>query len=142
MICIDPGVKACGMASFFGSQLQWARYVPVDDLGNALVVDDHLIIEMPRVYPGSGQQKGDLNDLLNLAAVVGRCEALIGYPGAPTIQRVFPSEWKGQVPKGIMTARIMSRLTSMERKTIEGAGAKTHNIIDAVGIGLWKLGRL
>ncbi len=92
---------------------------------------------MPRIYPGSGQQKGDLNDLLNLAAVVGGHEKTF-----KNHVRVFPAQWKGQVPKKIMNARVLSRLSPQERLRIEDSGSKTHNTIDAVGIGLYRLGRL
>ncbi len=136
MIAIDPGVKFCGVACFAADELQWARYVAVDDL-DGMCRSHELIIEMPRIYPGSGQQKGDLNDLLDLAAVVGYCEGIFGV-GA----RVFPARWKGQVPKKIMSARIMSKLSSTEQGRIVRVGAKDHNTIDAVGIGLWHLGRL
>ena len=134
MICIDPGVKLCGGAVFRGPELVWARYLPKELMPIAL---EHLVIEMPRIYPGSGQQKGDLNDLLNLAAVVGWLEGQ-----TDDSSRVFPAAWKGQVPKKIMTARILSKLSPTELGCIEQIGAKTHNTIDAVGIGLWKLGRL
>lgn len=143
MIAIDPGVKACGVARFDDrGVLRVARYEPVEELHDSLddfLYGDSLVVEMPRIYPGSSQQKGDLNDLLNLAAIVGRCEALYG---SMCRERVFPAQWKGQVPKKIMTARILSKLSKVERDCIVHAGAKDHNIIDAIGIGLWKLGRL
>ncbi len=135
MICVDPGVKACGVAIFEGGWLQRAFYAPKEKC--KLLKSEQLIIEMPRIYPGSGQQKGDLNDLLNLATVVGYAEAHFKQA-----ERVYPATWKGQVPKKIMTARILASLTVAERARIQSAGAKTHNIVDAIGIGLWKLGRL
>lgn len=138
MIYVDPGVKACGVACFEEAQLRWARYVPAADLPHYFD-GSPLLCEFPRIYPGSGQQKGDLNDLLNVAAVVGLCE---GLNGDERCARVFPSQWKGQVPKKIMTARILSKLSDVERSRIIRVGAKDHNTIDAVGIGLWHLGRL
>jgi hypothetical protein len=146
VICIDPGVKACGVAWFDGPELLVAGYVPKEDLDSWVrhnVVKHgrratRVVIEFPRIYPGSGQQKGDLNDLLNLAAVVGYVEG----QGLGIAERVYPSQWKGQVPKKIMTARILSKLAPGELARIEHAGAKDHNTIDAIGIGLWKLGRL
>jgi hypothetical protein len=138
VICIDPGVKACGLAKFVGDRLVYTCYAPREDIRTCNPWLDELIIEMPRIYPGSGQQKGDLNDLLDLAAVVGFLEGVLG--GRTT--RVFPAQWKGQVPKKIMTARILGKLSVEERNTIVSAGSKTHNIVDAIGIGLWKLGRL
>ncbi len=143
MICIDPGVKACGFAVFRDGVLRSARYLNIDAVPWENWMDE-LVIEMPRIYPGSGQQKGDLNDLLDLAAVVGYCEGLHqGEEGAwGPRSRVFPAQWKGQVPKKIMTARILSKLSEIELGRIERVGAKDHNTLDAVGIGLWKLGRL
>ena len=135
MICIDPGVKACGFALFTEGYLAHAVYCPKTETPYS---GDLMVIEMPRIYPGSGQQKGDLNDLLDLAAVVGYCEGRFGG----RIERVFPARWKGQVPKKIMTARILSKLSPLELSKIQRVGAKDHNTIDAIGIGLWKLGRL
>lgn len=138
MICVDPGVNACGVARFTSGRLNWARYVPEAALRGLLSYrEDHLVIEMPRIYRGSGQQKGDLNDLLDLAAVVGYCESFFS-----ATERVYPAQWKGQVPKKIMTQRILSKLAPGELAAIERVGAKDHNTIDAIGIGLWHAGRL
>jgi len=56
---------------------------------------------------------------------------------------VFPATWKGQLKKHVCHARIDLALTPGERKIIPKL-AKTylHNMLDAVGIGLWYLGRL
>ncbi len=137
MIAIDPGVKACGVAWFDNGALSIARLVPVRDL-RKIRQDTDLVIEMPRIYPGSDQRKGDLNDLLNLAAVVGFCEGLFLCDQ----KRYFPSIWKGQVPKMVMVERIKKTLSEAERACVVLAGAKSHNVWDAVGIGLFHLGRL
>jgi hypothetical protein len=140
MLTIDPGVHRFGAAMFGNNKrLVAATWVTRDDMPAARDIE-HVITEMPRIYPGSGQQKGDLNDLLDLAASVGYVEGL--YRGFAVCERVFPGAWKGQVPKKIMTARILAKLSPEELACIERVGAKDHNTIDAVGIGLWKLGRL
>lgn len=140
MIAIDPGVQACGVAWFSRKgELERAEYVHVSSIGALCSPFEKLIIEMPRIYPGSGQRKGDLNDLLDLAAVVGRCEQRLGPLAS---RRVFPAQWKGQVPKKIMNARVLGKLSPDEQDRIKRAGAKTHNVLDAIGIGLWALGRL
>jgi hypothetical protein len=44
-----------------------------------------------------------------------------------------------------MLKRILSKLTDHELSLLKGLGlppSKEHNVIDAVGIGLWKVGRL
>lgn len=137
LFTIDPGVYMLGIAVFEGGKLTGAAYSELEDtpVGGA---HDALLIEMPRIYPGSAQRKGDLNDIVDLAAAVGFCEGRFYGPKA----RVFPAQWKGQVPKKIMTARILSRLSADEQSRIVRVGAKDHNTIDAIGIGLWKLGRL
>ncbi len=138
MICIDPGVKACGVAFFDDDgRLTMAQYVQKVDLGLVLSnAGRALIIEMPRYYPG--RQKGDVNDLLDLAAVVGYCERICH----PYSKRVYPAAWKGQVPKPVMSKRILSCLSPDELANIQTAGSKTHNIVDAIGIGLWHFNRL
>lgn len=154
MLCVDPGLRGCGVAEFLGGTLVRAAYVKnpeTEGRGYAAHQSlacavyqwgrfhDLLAIEHPRVYPGSAQQKGDLNDLLDLVGVGGAIAAYF----AKTTETVFPADWKGQVPKAMMTERISRSITPEERKTIEKCPASLmHNVLDAVGIGLWKLGRL
>ena len=147
ILALDPGVQACGMAWFDSGRLCVAEYLPVQMLMKHGPVGG-LLCEMPRVYPGSGQQKGDLNDLTRLAAIVGYAEGLLAAysrifaTGSPHTHRIYPADWKGQVPKKIMTARILSKLSDGELAKIVRVGAKDHNTIDAIGIGLHYLGRL
>lgn len=98
-----------------------------------------LVVELPQVYV-QARQKGDPNDLIQLAAVVGGlCEAFRRVP-----QRVYlPAEWKGQVPKEIIHARVKARLSNEELgRIICRKKALMHNVLDAVGIGTEFLGRL
>lgn len=97
-----------------------------------------VVIEFPRVYPG---YKSDIdpNDLLDLAAVGG---AIAVYCTKGAISHVFPSEWKGQVPKKVMNERVKNALDVGERQVIDSVGARDHNTYDAVGIGLNFFGRL
>ncbi len=141
IIAVDPGVHKCGIAHFnSGSdRLVGAFYSSWEDLNPGLInTVDRLVIEMPRVYPG--MPGIDLNDLLNLAAMVGRFEAIF-----PSHIRVFPSQWKGQVPKAVMNNRVLNKLSIAERVVVDSADvirSKRHNMLDAVGIGLYHLGRL
>lgn len=102
---------------------------------------DTLVLEWPQVYQG-GRQKGDPNDLLPLAALNGALRAL--FP-APRLHLPKPSDWKGQVPKDIMGARILSKLTAEEKAVWNAAQfpkSLAHNVLDAVGLGLYSLRRL
>ena len=151
---MDPGLRGCGVAEFDGFDLKRAAYVknPVEtgrgytahsSMGTAVGLWRGLslknaLIEHPRVYPGSAQQKGDLNDLLDVVAVGAAIAA-----HTPNVVTVFPADWKGNVPKDVMTERIRRALTDEERARIEKCPASLmHNVLDAIGIGLWKLGRI
>jgi hypothetical protein len=153
--CVDPGLRGCGVAEFEGGDLLRAAYVKNPEagrgynaheaMGSAVAEwisesSERIIIEHPRIYPGAQQQKGDLNDLLDVVA----CGASVAASFRTNyIETVFPGEWKGQVPKEMMTARISRAITDAERAKIEKCPASLmHNLLDAVGLGLWKLGRL
>lgn len=105
-----------------------------------------VIIEMPRVYPG--MPKVDLNDLLDVcgvgSAVAAELARMSTHRGLDcTLQTVFPSEWKGTLKKQAMLERIASKLTQEEAPRVQRTNkSDTEDILDGVGIGLWKLGRL
>lgn len=162
ILCIDPGLRGLGVAVFDEGKLVRAAYVrnPVtkgvgyrahaklarataDWLATELqlmpIAMKRVIIELPRIYPGSAQQKGDPNDLLDLVGVGGAFAALC-HPDA--VEHRYPSDWKGQVPKEVMTKRIREALDIHEHAAVRSVGEKDHNTFDAVGIGLAFLGRL
>ena len=158
MICIDPGLRGCGVAFFLEDKLRWAFYVhnPVEHgrgyaahralasavRGAVAAIPNayHLgawLIEHPVVYPG--MPKTDPNDLLDVVAVGAAVAALA--PGA--VITVIPSEWKGQVKKSTMLGRITGKLKPEELDAIQKANkSDMEDVVDAIGIGLWKLNRL
>lgn len=105
---------------------------------------DTLIIEHMVVYP-LPRMKGDPNDLLELAVLEG-CFLALPTPSQGT--HLLPAKtWKGQVPKNIIQERVEAALGRHEREVLGGAlvgvnGSVRHNVYDAVGIGLYSLGRL
>ncbi len=155
ILCIDPGLRHCGCAVFSDAGWLTAALLlkspekklrgPAAHRAMARVVfgwaaknymPENLILEYPRVYPNhSNKQREDPNDLLELAGVDGALSAMYPYP----VSHVFPSDWKGQVPKKIMTERIFNTLRLSELTALQ---SKDHNTLDAVGIGLSHLGRL
>lgn len=155
VVSVDPGLRACGVAVFHDGVLKRAAYVrnpekkargPEAWQTMAKAVHDWLdlepvdvlVLEVPQVYR-AGQQKGDPDDLLQLAGVDG---CVVGLVGADTVRAYLPREWKGQVPKEIHNARVMKELTEEERLSIEPcAPSLLHNVIDGIGIGLYFLGR-
>lgn len=59
---------------------------------------------------------------------------------------IEPTKWKGSVKKDITHARIKKRLSPVELELYETQTAETaeslkHNVLDAIGIGLYVLKR-
>ena len=162
-LALDPGLRGCGVAVFSDEGvLVECEYVrsgsKADDLEGAMAmaeaVEDaftlpykHLAVEWPQVYAGS-KQKGDANDLINLAAVVA---SVCTRYGTSIITRYKPRDWKGQVPKEVIQARILGapgvvgRLSAEEVavfKDCDCPKSLRHNVLDSIGIGLHFLDRL
>jgi len=162
LLALDPGIRGCGVALFRDRTLGWCAYVRsgskapdllgVLDMAQAVVgwvepQEVHqLAVEWPQVYAGS-KQKGDPNDLIALAGVVAA--VCTRFPGA-VVTRYKPRDWKGQVPKEVIQARILGdvrpgRLSIEEVSAFRDAACPPslqHNVLDAIGIGLHFFGRL
>ena len=162
LISIDPGVKRNAYAVFASGVLHQVGWIAPE-----LVPGTDVIVENPVLYGGRAA-RGSGKDLLDLARAVGAIEFWAGANHA-SVQLVAPARWKGQVCKPICHARIWRELSAGERvecsesfgmhpldieKKITDACksyAKTrkvtryswaaHNLLDAIGIGLWALKR-
>lgn len=160
MITIDPNLRGCGVATWHKETLFSANYVKnLIPTGRgyevfcaaATAVGSHIhlksvwvcgpvVIEMPRAY-GSVHTKGDPNDLLDVMGVGAACALALRNFGP--IQSVAPSDWKGNVKKSIMLERIWSKLSEEERAVVQKTNkSDREDVLDAIGIGLHKLGRL
>lgn len=131
---IDPGTHS-GWARFAERSLTACGLGPDSYFG-------HVIIEVPVIYPGS--RKVNPNDLITLAVKVGEHKYAAESRGC-SVELVKPRTWKGTIDGDIMCARILRLMTPAERAIFNaapGAASYRHNILDAIGIGLWKLGRL
>lgn len=142
----DSGVRAFGWARFVEAQLCAVELLRADNV-NAMInkvrclhtePGASLVIEKPRVYR-ERQWKGDPNDLIDVALVAGAAGTLGRFH-----KFVHPDVWKGSVPKHIHTKRVLARLDRNELELVQAIRPKSlqHNAIDAVGIGLWTLGRM
>lgn len=159
LISIDPGVHNMAVAEWgYDRKLLRAyniRSTPAKSLGANIThwarvgrdIDSHkrfyfaaLVGEIPVAYPGKQGMKVDANDLLHLAACAGAFYAGLSESKA-AVELVLPAEWKAQVPKDICRGRILEELSEDEKGGVE-KGGDMHNVYDAVGIGLFKLGRL
>lgn len=134
LLSIDPG-EGCGLALWNEGELHHAwLHQCSDDLPTVV---DTVVCERPQVYLKNLRAA---NDLVTLALTAGE---LVGRIGAPTTY-ILPATWKGQAPKPICHERIMSALTPEEIGRIElpRAHKKQGDVLDAIGIGLFHLGRV
>jgi hypothetical protein len=146
VLAIDPG-KAMAHAVFVNdvlaiaghgmlSQAEVRETVGLDYSGTTVV------IETPRWY--GANNRVDVNDLLGLAEHVGELRSFYAGMGLH-VEQIWPRTWKGTVPDDIMQKRILNALSKEERERVPlrpRARDVNHNISDAIGIGLWRLGRL
>lgn len=89
-------------------------------------------IECPQIYPHGS--KGDPNDLIKVAVMVGRYEQGALSSGADDVHLIHPHDWKGNVPKRVTAERMFKKYPDLWRMVSSVPAAKRHNVIDAVGI--------
>lgn len=148
-LAIDPGVACIGWASWGRSEgfmcgierpdsladaIEWARIIVSS---RDIRVSGVLAVEVPRIYPAS-RQKGDPNDLVNLALVAGA--ALCTVPQYRTV-RVYPRDWKGTIPKAKHHARLRETLRPEQLAAVDKVvpAHLRHNAMDAMGLLAWLL---
>jgi hypothetical protein len=147
LLTIDPG-KVAGWAYFDNDTLVDCGVLSFDPFPETIPWLDHtwfnnIIIEKPKIYPVR-QWKGDPNDLISVALIAGW---IAGFTDvfSDDIEYVTPQAWKGNRPKEVDHRHTMSRLSTEEKEVIkETKGvlkSQKHNMIDAIGIGLWYLRR-
>ena len=157
-VAVDPGLRGCGVAMFDDGVLMSAWYEKNPELtGDGMeailamamavrhAAADEVVVEFPHVYAGS-KSKGDPHDLLVLAAIDGAIGAFATIPlggrDGAKVRHVFPSEWKGQLDKDACWHRVEGRLQEFEKRIIHWPCASLrHNVQDALGIGLFAVGR-
>ena len=122
----DEGLLDCGLGDPRSSEKHKAEHV------------HDVWIESPVIYPRSKARPADITTLARGAGRwAGRYDVL-----AVEAHFVEPAQWKGQVPKDIAHARMWDRLQPLEKNIVERAckglaPSTRHNVLDAVGIGLW-----
>lgn len=150
ILSVDPGTKHFGLALFDDGELQraWLETVPPEGRPDFAfmsesrpVVSVKVVVEKMQIYPGAFAK----TDLMNVGIVSGEFVGLLWARWLVSgVEYVYPRTWKGSIEKGAHHPRIMAALSESEISMIELPRAKSlhHNIVDAVGIGLWHCGRL
>jgi hypothetical protein len=170
IITIDPGVHACALAYLENAHVQaYDLTNRVDRAVLATMPVTHVVAERPE-YQGLRTQSARPADLIALSWSGGLMAGTIaGTTGAHLVE-LPPSAWKGSEPKPVQHARMWAALTANERDVLGGmntalkidaavekgarerwkrGGAayyprawKMHNVLDAVGLGLFYVGRM
>lgn len=140
MISIDPGNEA-GVAVFDDGVLVRAELV-VEAVARKWKWEGpfgHFVVcEFPQVYSRSKVKSSSLAPLMRTA------NYMVRQMRPDYAQFVLPREWKGQRPKEVDNQLTLRLLSDQERRILDGVdvpAAKRHNVIDAIGIGLWALKR-
>jgi hypothetical protein len=142
LVSVDPGKNEFAWAYFVDGKLIRCNIGGFDKSRKIFYqvggLVSEAVIEVPQIYP-QRVWKGDPNDLIDVALTAGRVSASF-----PKVQFVKPHAWKGNRPKSIDNDYTLSLLLQKELIVFNSCGvqkSKRHNVIDAIGIGLWKLGR-
>lgn len=157
LLAIDPGADT-GWALFANNLLAACGLgEPPDDTDSPWMYQDKegergtplsVIIECPRLRPRGEKNP---NSILLVARNAGEWGGRYGWFGAQ-VRYVLPNDWKGTVSKEISHARMWVKLTEVEKGIVDEcfrsakgrngmAPGKRHNVLDALGIGLWGVGR-
>jgi len=165
LVSIDPGYRYCGIAVFSDGRLTHAEHVDAKvwdteaqqfastasavwefletTVGKAAMETAELAIEYPQQYLHSPAPRESVQRLVGtVGAVLAQVQGKTGGLSVK-VSTYKPREWKGQVPKDIMGKRIVARLSAQEVPIIPALPkSKLHNVVDAIGVGLYHLRRL
>lgn len=154
-ITFDPGKRSAAWAVFDGPVLvrcgmeRWGDNVfplSLEELFRASRTWEpmRVLIEYQQIYAHGRARTRNAADILSVTLTAGRIAQAIGpHAGAPRF--VLPHEWKGSVRADVMLGRIVAILSSSERDILHATQVPRtllHNVVDAIGLGLWSVGRL
>ena len=159
LIAFDCGLAYVGGALFEGNRLLECYYIEtgidardaaeqtadlvgkIHELFKPYLEDALIVVEYPEQY---SQTPAPRSSVQGLACTGGGIVSVLKRP-SNRVEFVLPKTWKKQVPKDIMLDRIVSKLDTTEKTLLDAkeyAKYKKHNVIDAIGLGLYKLERL
>jgi hypothetical protein len=155
IVAVDPGLQGTGVAIFENGIPTQSRVLMVrgklakddwtvraDYLAGELSYHTGstyestvVLCEMPEFQAGAARSMGwKTGDLQRLAYLVGLFAGAV-HPAA--FMPVPVARWKGQLPKTVVQERVMAKVGKKVCRDLE---VETH-AWDAMGIGLWGLGR-
>lgn len=164
MLSIDPGAHA-GVAlwqnerlievqTFNGSGQQWLEKSlnvsrQLENYGITLIGElvhpriynnVRVVIEEPGVFQSAGGDVSAKSGAVVKLCVTTGCLIYALRDLLPRYELETVASWKGQMPKPVVEARVRCKLDRTELALLEST--KTSHVWDAVGIGLYSLGRM
>lgn len=155
ILAIDPGTNTGWALLRDGALVTCGLGDPRTSSAHVVRDITDVIIEHPVIYPG-GRTKNP-NDVLKVAVNAGEWAGT--YRQRCLVHYVTPQTWKGNVPKKVHQGRVWSKLSSAERAEAAAVckrmspkwspaliatapdAALWRNVLDAVGLGLFHVGR-
>jgi hypothetical protein len=164
--------KGCACARFDGGRLRCVWFARPEAAWRTTPAHaqrgvDLVVWEIPQV---DRRTRVSTPHVVQLAAVGGTLAGLYAGAAGARVEPVTPAQWKGATPKPVAHGRMLRALNDAELAMVGGAdtvaaveaakrkGARDrwsrdgssyypsswlmHNLLDAVGIGLWRLGRI
>lgn len=163
VVAIDPGVRALGWARADGGRIvacgvsRVSSAYALEDVARAHAAQIRhdaglepaprtplsAVVESMRWRPNDPASQP--NDLLDVQTVGAIAATMIGGGFAPRLVRA--QEWKRNLPKAIMHARLEAVLSEDEREIVRSALARApkanaKEILDACGISVYASGRV
>ena len=158
MISVDPGTGGTGYAVWKGNQLKnygtihfhsncetWEQKMKDIGLKFLDMLRDNkpahtIVMESPVFMRGTGgYMVASAGDLCKLAMLTGHLAARVYDRFIGTqLTLVEPSKWKGQLPKNVVARRVQNLIPSIDFKSLR----ISNHAMDAIGIGLWRIGVL
>lgn len=149
LLAIDPGT-CTGWAGYENGRLMGCGVG--EDLHAqrlATTIAERVVIESPKLRPWGEKNP---NAILTLARNAGEWGGKISQACGALVEYVTPNDWKGSTSKDVAHARIWSALSDEEKALVDRsfaaakgrnglAPSKRHNVLDAIGLGLWAVGR-
>lgn len=155
LAAVDPGSGYFGCAVFRGSallvgMLHTFHHIPTEayhlqaeemvrflheEVRLRVQQPVHVVIEQPHQWPNMSH--AIVRSVEKLSNIVAASRVALIHAQF-SVETVKPVEWKGNVAKKPMIRRVKKRLTAAEMVTVQDV----EHVWDAVGIGLWRVGRL
>lgn len=161
--------QGCAVAIFDNRALTYVGFMRPETLSPPQGVGDkaEVLWECPQV---DRRTRITTPQIVKLAAIGGELAGMFAGSLGCRATPIAPSTWKGSVPKPVAHGRMWTLLTDPERTLLGGdatriaiekakrkgaldrwgkEGARyypsawlTHNLLDAVGLGMWRLRRV